>query len=139
MNEDIIAAVRLSKGQKLTVSEDTHKDKPYYKVGNGHTNKQGTSMNLIQLMADMTKPEQVMMKLLESRLEPWEESSLNCVRIPVSELSSTEVQYINKAYKLLYDKHIVKRIKKEFYIINPSLIIPPIKQRESQILWDSIA
>lgn len=139
MTDTIVASVFLNKGQKLTVSEDiAHKDIPYYKVGNGKTNKQGTSMNLIKLMTDLSKPEQVMIRLMEERLDPWNEFTLNCVRLPVSELSSTEVQYVNKAYKLLEGKNMIKRVKREYYMFNPYLIIPPIKQKEAEALWDSL-
>ncbi len=60
-----VSAIALKKGEKLVVQTDNQvKDLPYLKVGNGKTGRYGESMNLIQEMAKMTKPEQVMFALL---------------------------------------------------------------------------
>lgn len=134
-----IIGVHLRANEKVIIVPDTpHKDVPYYKVGNGKKNIKGTSMNLIQLMADLTKPEQVMIKLLEKAYDPWDEIALNCVRLPTVSLTSTEQQYIKKAYKLLEAKGMVKRIKREFYMINPYLMLPSVGQVEANALWDSL-
>ena len=139
MNERSIAAIYLEAGKKIVVQDDTsHKDIPYYKIGNGKTNRQGTSMNLIQLMADMTKPEQVMMKLLESNLDMWNPNAMNCVYIRLQDLSSTEAQYIKRAYPLLESKNLVKRVKRGLYMLNPEAIIPPVNQKETIELWNSL-
>lgn len=99
------------------------KDLPYLKVGNGKTGRYGESMNLIQEMAKMTKPEQVMFALLEKGLDYWDERSINKVKLNMDELSSTEKQYIKRAYPLLEGKGIIIRVSRGVYQINPRLIL----------------
>lgn len=139
MHEKIVTSVYLEKGQKLFIGADTeHKDIPYYKVGRGTTNKQGTSMNLIQLMTELSKPEQVIISLLEKNLNPWDEYSLNCVKLDMASLSSTEKQYLKKAYPLLANKGIIRRVKRGLYMFNPSFILHSKAQDKALELWESL-
>jgi hypothetical protein len=119
-----VSAIALKKGEKLVIQTDNQvKDLPYLKVGNGKTGRYGESMNLIQEMARMTKPEQVMFALLEKGLDYWDERSINKVKLNMDELSSTEKQYIKRAYPLLEAKGIIIRLSRGTYQINPRLIL----------------
>lgn len=119
-----VSAIALKKGEKLVVQTDNQvKDLPYLKVCNGKTGRYGESMNLIQEMAKMTKPEQVMFALLEKGLDYWDERSINKVKLNMDELSSTEKQYIKRAYPLLEAKGIIIRVSRGVYQINPRLIL----------------
>ena len=123
-DERSISAIALKKGEKLVIQTDNKiKDLPYLKVGNGKTGIHGESMNLIQEMAKMTKPEQVMFALLEKGLDYWDERSINKVKLNMDELSSTEKQYIKRAYPLLEAKGIIIRSSRGVYQINPRLIL----------------
>lgn len=123
-DERSISAIALKKGEKLVIQTDNQiKDLPYLKVGNGKTGRYGESMNLIQEMAKMTKPEQVMFALLEKGLDYWDERSINKVKLNMDELSSTEKQYIKRAYPLLESKGIIIRVSRGVYQINPRLIL----------------
>ncbi len=55
-----------------------------------------------------------------------------------SELTSTQIGYKTKAYKSLYKANLIKRVKREHYMINPDVIIPievyPIVKKT----WDSL-
>lgn len=140
MNEDnvIVTAVALKKDQKLVVQDNNSlKDIPYIKIGSGKSGKYGDSMNLIQEMAKMTKPEQVMFGLLEEELDYWDEQSFNRVKLNSKNLNSTQKQYIKKAYPLLYEKGLIARVSRGIYMVNPSLILAK-KHIEATKYWNQI-
>ncbi len=55
-----------------------------------------------------------------------------------SDLTNTQLGYKTKAYKSLHKRGLIKRIKREHYMINPDMVIPletyPIVKKK----WDSI-
>ena len=130
-----LALVKLKPGHTLEARAPIKK-KPFYMVGNGTTNTVGTSMNLIQEMTKMTKPELFMFGLIENQLSYISEYSIGEVKINTSTLTSTEKQYIKIAYPLLRDKSIIVRTRREHYLVNPSLIMPRALD-EAEILWMS--
>ena len=126
MNEDndIISEPvyhKLNPGDKVI---GAGKDVPYYKIGNGNYNNIGQSMNLIQEMTKMSKPELWFFGEIESRIDFRNQKATGEVVLDYSMYTSSQKQNIKKAYILLNNKNIVKRIKRGKFIINPKLILP---------------
>lgn len=128
--------VKLKPGESLHLNRPVS-SKPFYRVGNGTTNSVGKSMNLIQEMTRMSKPELFMFGLIEKKLSYVSEHSIGEVQILNKNLTSTEKQYIKKAYKLLRDKNIIVRTTKEHYLVNPSLIMPR-NVSDAEVLWSDL-
>ena len=136
--EEIISKnslIKTKSGDKITITSRSL-DVPFYKVGNGNTNQQGTSMNLIQEMAKMSKPELFLISMVEDKLSYYSEFSTGEVCIDTSDLTSTQKQYITNGYKKLYNKNILRRTRRSHYIINPLLILPRAINEATE-LWEA--
>ena len=77
-------------------------------------------MDLVQEMAVMTKGELSLFGSIEKTMDFT--TNLSRVEIPVDKKDRPSFY---KAYKLLREKDLVRRQRKEWYMINPDLIIPP--------------
>lgn len=92
-------------------------------VGNGNKD----SLNYSKELLRMSKPEAFMFELLLDNREipdftkPHKRSN-NCDLRGV-DLTSTQKQYLIKAYKMLREKDLVVRTKPQRYLINPKLVI----------------
>lgn len=91
--------------------------------------------DLLEEMAEFTKPEMFLFILLKRSLS-WDCES-TVARVQSKFLNGTEKQYVKKGYKLLYEKDIVRRVKRGTYMINPAMIIP-LKEEEQIDLWNSL-
>ena len=92
-------------------------------VGNGNKN----SFNYSRELLNMSRPEAFMFQLLlDNRNVPdftKEHKKSNHCDLRDIELTSTQKQYIVKAYKILREKDLVVRTKSQRYLINPRLVI----------------
>jgi len=92
-------------------------------VGNGNKG----SLNYSKELLNMSRPEAFMFELLlDSRIAPdftKEFKKSNHCDLRDADLTSSQKQYIVKAYKLLRDKDLVIRTKPKRYLINPRLVI----------------
>jgi len=126
-------------------------EKPrYYKIGNGRRNtfmgKGHIPLDAIKIMSEMTPQELWLINLLKDNIKLKEEKTssglkfrTSCISvIKSSKLSSSEKQKLKTGYKRLNQKNIVKRIKREHYIINPDFIIPHFYQEEKE-LFDNLS
>ena len=125
--------IKVKAGSRISISAPV-KDVPFYKIGNGNRNSVGESMNLIQEMTNMTKPELFMISEMERRLSYINEYSVGEVILDMRNYTSTEKQYIKKAYKLLFEKKIICRTRRSHYMFNP-LIMLPRNKKEAVELW----
>lgn len=55
-----------------------------------------------------------------------------------SSLTATEKVKASKAYKSLNSKGLLKKVKKENYLVNPDAVIYPPNYENIKLLWDSI-
>ncbi len=141
----------LKEDEELTIGKkkkDTPKSRPafiFVGIGNEDKQKKGTkSMDYTRELLNMTSPEGFMFQLLmDGRINPTEEDlgadyNLACQKIKPGKhtflrsnhthiknslLSRTQKKYIADAYKILRSKDLVVRTKREYYIINPRLVI----------------
>ncbi len=72
------------------------------------------------------------------KLEYHMDSTSNIAIIRSKELTPTEIGYKTKAYTSLHEMGIVKRIKREHYLISP-YYIPNLKNfTEIKSMWESL-
>lgn len=113
------------------------RDIPYYKIGNGNKNAQGQSMNLIQEMALMTKPELWFFSEIEKKLNYKDADSIGIVLLDYCNYTMSQKQSIKKAYPLLEKKNLIKRTRRNSFMVNPKLILPR-DLVEAELMWNSI-
>jgi hypothetical protein len=92
---------------------------PFSMVGNGEKNRMYQAYPLINTLLDLSKPEAWFMKMVFKHLN----NSTNTSRIPYDTLSETEKRVANKAYTLLKQKELVRKVKLHTYMINPTALI----------------
>lgn len=98
---------------------------PFIMVGNGNANRHGTSLSMFNVLCDFSKPEQFAFKLLIEKLDCVSDSRKghNVCVVRLQDLSVPNRQKFKAGIAGLFKKEIVKRTKKEHYIVNPNLII----------------
>ena len=121
----------------------------YFRIGNGLRNtfmtKEHNPIDAIDQMANMTPQELWVIKLLKDNLILVEERTAKGIKlrtsakaiIKASELTNAEQQKFKTGYKRLHIKNLLKRIKREHYILNPDFFIPHYYQEERE-LFDNL-
>lgn len=127
--------VYVTPGEQVSVSTKKIKKPNYFMVGNGTMNKDRIyGMDLLRELADSTKPEQFLILAIKDGIG-WGNDYDPVVKVIGT--TSTEKQYIKKAYPLLNERDLVRRIKRGHYMINPNALIP-IDYNSAIQLWDSL-
>ncbi len=104
---------------------------PFSRIGNGMQGKQGTSYPLLQTMLEFTKPEAWFFSLLLKAHQ--EDTGLS--DISNLNFSKTELNTLSKAYLSLHSRNLVKRIRRQVYMINPNAIITS-NWKDHNNLWN---
>jgi len=143
-NAEILAKLPTGKRAEITILNATSKPS-FYMVGNGNRNK---SMNKEQNdivksfwkeAMNMSPQEQWFMLKIEEHLEPElyvdadqrQKVKTTCkVFIPSSELTNAEKQKLKIAYKRLREKDLIRRIKRQHYMVNPMMLVPTFFDEE---------
>lgn len=130
--------LHIPKGAKVLV-ELPKQDKPvsnkppFVMVGNGGKNRMYEAYPLIDTLLDLSKPEAWFMKMLFKS----HQSKTGISNIPYSNLSITDKKVASKAYKLLKDRNLVKRVKLHDYMINPTALIT-VNFEEHIKVWNDL-
>jgi hypothetical protein len=145
MNTDIITHIDLtiSEGKDILITAVPNKLLPrYYKVGNGIKNRfmgEHKPMDAIELLTEMTPQELWTIRIIKNNLlllEVPDENGVvrrraSCKAVVVaSELTESEKRKFQTGFSRLRDKNIVKRIKRQHYILNPNFFIPHFYNEE---------
>lgn len=106
---------------------------PFRKIGNGMKGQHGTAYPLLETMLEFSKPEAWLFSIL---LKTHSDKS---GQSDISKLTFTKVDLNNlsKAYALLKQRDLVKRVKRQVYMINPSAIITD-KWEEHKEVWKGL-
>jgi len=99
------------------------------RVGTIRSKKMGYP--LLDVMADMTKPEAWFFKELRHSMDI--RTSVGIMKN--GDLSLSDRQKKKLAYAPLKEKDLVRRVKKETYMINPDALIYPETYEESKKAW----
>jgi hypothetical protein len=85
-------------------------------------------------LLSMSKAEQWFFKLIKANLNYKNNISI----IRSSAFNRTELNKISLAFKLLKEKGLIKKTKKEHYIVNPDAIIYPPNYGLIKEVWDNL-
>ena len=125
-----------SAGEILTTEEDDNSyqlAKKFTKVSSLFDNL--NPMNILKLTRNMTKGEiDFIIALFDSAGNDFKKYIFD---YDLSGFTSSKRNAANKAFNLLKNKGLVKRVSKAKYIINPALFIP-FKEEDADNLWSSI-
>lgn len=139
-------------GKKLVAEIKNSSSKPYFSmVGNGKKNnllgKGIRAMDLIIEMSHMTPQEQYLVEQMRNHLVHATalredgssfEFPTNVAIISGKAYTVGEKQKIKAGFKRLHSKDIVRRVRREYYMFNPSFIIP-YDYDDSFLLWSSLS
>ena len=110
----------------------------YYKVGNGTMNRDGIqAIDFIDEMIKMTKPAQTVIGWIKDEMV-WDTStrSIAFVAKLIPE-SSAGKKVLLKGFKELYEKDLVRRVKRSHYMVNPNAMV--IDYSAQMEVWNSSA
>ena len=106
----------------------------YRRVGNGTMNKYGMqSIDLLEEVMNMSKAAQFVIKKIKDGIS-YETNYNPVVRLSRKTFTKSEQNYLDKGFKELQEKDLVRRIKQGHYMINPNALIP-IKYEEALEIW----
>ena len=146
-DDSIIASVKLEVplGFKVESKVVGIKQSPrYYKIGNGVRNtfmkneEKYIAIDAIKAMSEMSPQELWFINLLKDNVVLIEERADRGYKLRTSAksivlsntLSKSEKQKLKVAYRRLSEKNLVKRIKRQHYMLNPNFFIPYFYQDE---------
>ena len=120
-----------------SIPENTRVRKPPFigiRTGDTPMNKE---KSLLQVIGKMTTAERWFFLYLEARMNPTN----NVAIINNKELTKTQLKYKGIAYKTLAQKDLVRRLRREHYMINPGMIISfkDAIYTESVKIWETLA
>jgi len=118
--------ITLESNEEVTISRNIkYEYPPYFMAGNGKNNKYGTSLHVIDQLCSFSKTEQFAFLNVIEKLECIFDSRKkhNLCKIVMKELSKNDQQKFKAGIAALIKKELVKRAKKEHYMVNPNLFI----------------
>ena len=100
---------------------------PYFICGLGGHNRNGESMNVISVLAELP-PSSI--KLFDLMVKAREVGTNEVMRLNLD----VDSRFIQNHMPALIEKQLVRRIKRGHYIINPDAVMPP-NARAARALW----
>ena len=128
---------------EITRKKVNKEPNPGYTIwGNGKTTRGGTSMDLLEIIKNLGKPEITLMQFMrdEMEIQQTNKSTTPNVIIPARSVNYTDYikTIIKKHYTHMECLGIMKRVRRGEYMLNPRLYIP-YKYKESMFdMWDSL-
>ena len=133
-DKQIITTISLKDDEELLLTKQSrYKATPnYYKIGNGtySTRYKMDSRDLLKEVLRMTAAEQWMFNLLKENLLVYNSTEVSLVDV---ELSSADKQKLKLGYSRLREKDLVRRVKRQHYMINPTALIPTGKEVDMEV------
>jgi len=94
----------------------------YYKIGTGKMNKHKIqSIDLLDEVIASNKAEQYVIKIIKDSVTY--DSPDGVVTIPTHRMTDTEKRMFRRGYKTLYERDLVRRVKRGQYMLNPNALI----------------
>jgi hypothetical protein len=127
----------LGSNEELVVSQKYKDriDQPYCYISRAglHKGKQ-MGIALTEMYMEFNKAEQWFYKKLWQNLN----YKTNQATILQSDLTKSESNALSAAYTSLRAKDLVRRVRKEIYMINPNAVLHPSTQATNIVIWDSL-
>lgn len=115
---------------------------PYNIVGNGLTNRHGTSVDILEICLQLNMAE---MKLLQFLRTAFTVNSINKEEIPNVVLPSSWDEFdkylstaLMKNYTHLEYLQVIKRIRRGVYMVNPRILMPSKEYLRIETMWDNL-
>jgi hypothetical protein len=107
---------------------------PFTMFGNGKDNRNGASMNILELMCELTDgPRKLFTAMVACRNE-----DNNTVRHTSLLQANVPSRAIGNHLPVLIEKDMVRRVQRGLYLINPYLVLPP-EGHEARAQWIAIS
>lgn len=135
-----MSQIMIDANEEVTVTRKAkYSYPPFSMVGNGNKNQYGTSLNLIEVLCEFSKAEQFAFLKVVETLKCLGDSreKHNVCPVVMKDLSSADQQKFKSGITDLIKKGIVKRSKKEHYVVNPDLILSK-EYRADLALWNAL-
>ena len=137
--------VTIEEGELLGITRKSNKfsnpTPPWNMVGNGMSNRTGSSIDFIDICAELNQAELRLLKFLRNMYNDNirnKESNSNVVVPSKSvEYSPYLAKAMEKNYKHLAYMEVVVRIKRGSYLLNPNLFIPSSNYSVINIMWEN--
>ena len=135
-NGSHVAYLKLEFDERLQVVKEAKKAKPnYFMVGNGTMNRNKIfGIDLLRELANASKAGQFLLLAIKDGINY---SNNYHPVVKVAGETQTELKYLKVGYKELFEKDLVRRVKRSHYMINPNAFIPPDYESAIEI-WDSL-
>jgi len=126
----------LNQNQEYVINvKNTNKTKvPSFTAISGGKFMKPNKEGLLQEVGKLNKRERWFFLLIDRLMD----FDTNTAFIKNSSLTTTEQQNKSRAYKSLHKLGLVKRVKREYYIINPDKIIPLNSYPIVKKIWNSL-
>ena len=135
-----MAQFTIEANQEVTMSlKGKNTSPPFSMVGNGNKNKNGESLPLIETLCEFSKAEQfAFLKVIETlKCIGDSRKKHNVCPVFMKDMRSAEQQKFKSGITDLINKGIVKRSKKEHYMVNPNLIIST-SYEDDMTMWNAL-
>lgn len=124
----------IKKNKKAVVSfVDQDKTPSYYKIAKSN----GANMDLIDIVSELPKQEKDIVLFIKNNIEynatTEEYVPMVSIKYYKKSMSTTQKQSLSRALSSLIKKQIIGKIKTDYYMINPDLLIPQNYEK-----WKSI-
>lgn len=147
----------LAKNEKLVLTKSTTEDKPpYIVIGNGKTSRvfqDDVVMDTLAVFASLSPKQQQIVILLRDEMIINQMTAYrmntqltNPNEIHLSHTTTDEVAPLVKGLlrdngngKILANKQVLRKVKKNVYMLNPFMFIPPYKFAETAQFWHGLA
>lgn len=115
---------------------------PWNMVGNGLSNRTGTSMDFIDICAELNQAELKLLKFLRNEYNDNIRNKVDNTNVVVPAKSDNYSAYLSKALEKNYlhmeSMDIMVRVKRGVYLINPNLFIPSNNYHSVNALWETL-
>lgn len=146
MLKEELAKLDIKEGEVVEISRKTLRPKeatpPWNMIGNGLSNRTGTSMDFIDICSELNQAELKLLKFLRNEYNSNIRNKVADTNIVVPAKSEDYSPYLSKAmeknYKHMEYMGIVARVKRGTYLVNPNLFIPGNGYGSVSKLWDQL-
>lgn len=115
---------------------------PWNMIGNGMSNRTGSSVDFIDICAELNQAELKLLKFLRdmynNNIRNKEENSNLVVPSKDVNYSPYLAKALEKNYRHLAYMEVVIRVKRGTYLLNPNLFIPTSNYRAINTTWEII-
>ena len=138
--------VQIEDGELLEITKKSNKfsnpTPPWNMIGNGMSNRTGSSIDFIDICAELNQAELKLLKFLRNmyndNIRNKEANSNVVVPAKSVEYSQYLAKALEKNYKHLAYMEVVVRVKRGSYLLNPNLFIPSSNYSVVSTMWYNI-